>query len=204
MAPRPALYRRWKAVTLSVLLPLAAPGMPLAGAAAPEPTVKRAAIDADTATAAYLINFLRFTTWPESAQPRSPAAPYVIGVSCSDALLNALITMTDGQSVHGHPVRAIRIKNVADFATCHLAYLNCTEECGPQDNTLPASLKALQGLPVLTVSPQSDFLANGGQVQLFHAESRLRFSISVEATRAVGLTLSSRLLILSRPVPSSL
>ncbi len=202
MSPRPAHFYWWRAVALSALLPLAAPGATQAETPSPAPpTVKRVTIDADAATAAYLINFLRFTTWPESAQTRSPAAPYVIGVSCCGPLLDALITMTEGQSVHGHPVRALRIKNAADFATCHLAYLNCADECGPKNSALTATLKALQGLPVLTVSPQPDFLANGGQVQLFHAETHLRFAIAVEATRAAGLSLNSRLLVLSRPVP---
>jgi hypothetical protein len=157
--------------------------------------------DPDAVTAHYLLQFLSYTNWPEAAQPGTPSAPYLIGVSCSGPLLDALIKATDDKLVGGHPVRAIRIKNAAAFATCHLAFLNCTEDCGSQNISILLALNALKNRPVLTVSAEPGFLDAGGQVQLFRMGPNLRFSVSAEAAQKAGLSLKADLQNLSRPVP---
>ena len=192
-------HSRWFGLRALALLLLGAPLLvPTEHAAPPAVT---ALLDLNEATAAYLLNFVRFTEWPAAARPASPAAPYVIGVSCSGAQLNALLDLLEGQTVHGHPVRAIRIKNVADFASCHLVYLECSDPCGAQAIPIHIAINTLRGSPVLTVSAAPDFLAQGGHIQLFHSDARLRFAIADEIAHKTGLALNSRLLALARPVP---
>ena len=184
---------------LALLLLVAPVLAPLTLAAPPAAIVP---LDATEVTAAYLLNFVRFTEWPAAAQPTAPAAPYLIGVSCAGPLLDALIHLVDGQSVRGHPVKVIRIKNAADFTNCHLAYLECDADCGGQLISIQPALNTLRGQPVLTVSSDPGFLSAGGLIQLFPDEGHLRFAIAAEAAHQAGLALNSRLLALARPVPT--
>lgn len=167
-----------------------------------------AAIDTDVATAAYLLNFVRFTEWPAgvwagTSSPGVASEPYVIGVSGSRPLLDTLIRLVEGQQVRGRPVHVVRIKDARDLATCNLVYLNASRDDDGQGVPVPTALAALRGEPVLTVSAATDFLAQGGLVQLYRKDSHLRFDIAAEAARVAGLTLNSRLLALARPVPVS-
>jgi hypothetical protein len=189
------------AEALAVLLLAAFLITPAAAAPGRSPNVT--SHDPDAVTANFLIKFLSYTNWPEAVQPSTPSAPYVIGVSCSGPLLDALIKATDVKlaSVGGHPVRAIRIKNAADFDSCHLAFLNCNEDCGAQNISIPLALNALKNRPVLTVSAEPGFLDAGGQVQLFRTGPKLNFSVSAEAARQAGLNLKADLQNLSKPVP---
>jgi hypothetical protein len=172
------------------------------------PQANSVAIDTDTATAAYLLNFVRFTEWPASAsagtsRPSSASEPYVIGVSGSRPLRDTLIRLVEGQQVRGHPVQVLRIKNETDLAECHLVYLNPSLDDEGQGVPIPTALEALRGKSVLTISPATDFLVQGGLVQLYRADSYLRFDIAGAAARAAGLNLNSRILALARPVPVS-
>jgi hypothetical protein len=173
-----------------------------------DPQTQSAVIDTDTATAAYLLNFLRFTEWPAStssgtSRPSSATSPYVIGVSGNRPLLDKLIRLVEGQLVRGHPVHAVRIRDETDLTACHLAYLSPTPDDDGLGVPIQAALRALRGEPVLTVSPAPAFLDQGGLVQLYRTDSHLRFDIAAEAARVAGLTLNSRLLALARPVTVS-
>ncbi len=171
-----------------------------------DPQTQSAVIDTDTATAAYLLNFLRFTEWPAGASANTSRAhsansPYVLGVSGNRPLLDKLIRLVEGQLVRGHPVHAVRIRDETDLAACHLAYFSPTPDDDGLGVPIQAALRVLRGEPVLTVSPAPAFLDQGGLVQLYRTDSHLRFDIAAEAARVAGLTLNSRLLALARPVP---
>ena len=202
----PSLIVRLALRSALALLWLGVPALAPCLRAAPQ--ANSVAIDTDSATAAYLLNFLRFTEWPAvdsagNSRPIAASEPYVIGVSGSRLLRDTLISLVVGQQVRGHPVQVLRIKFVHDLAACHLVYLNPSPDDDSPGVPIPTALDALRGEPVLTVSPATDFLAQGGLVQLYRADSYLRFAIAAEAARAAGLTLNSRLLALARPVPVS-
>lgn len=173
---------------------------------APAPAV----LDAPSVTAAYILNFIRFTEWPATAggkpglaTPATPDAPYLIGVAGHRELLDALIQITEGQRVRGHPLHVINVKSTDDLLACHVAYL--APPGGPYNDTTlrsPDALQALQGLPVLTFSNAPGFTRSGGVVQLFQEGQHLRFDIAADTARSLGLTIHSRLLALARPAPA--
>ncbi len=166
-----------------------------------------AVLDAPSVTAAYILNFIRFTEWPAAAGgkpvPATPEAPYVIGVAGNRELLDALIQITEGQRVRGHPLHVINVKSTDDLPACHVAYL--APPGGPYNDTtlrIPDALQALQGIPVLTFSTAPGFTRSGGVVQLFQEGQHLRFEIAADTARSLGLTIHSRLLALARPAPA--
>lgn len=194
---RSRLHRRsrWALAVLGLGLFGLSPLANSTRAAAPQ------ALDADTATAAYLLNFLRFTYWSADAKTPAADAPYVIGVSGDRALLDALIRLVEGQKVRTHAVQVIWIKSVSDLKACHLVYLSPTLDSEGLGVPIADALSALHGKTILSVSPAPEFLSTGGLVQLFKEENRLRFAIDATAATGVGLTIDSRLLTLARPVP---
>ncbi|MCX6938648.1 MAG: YfiR family protein [Verrucomicrobia bacterium] len=169
-----------------------------------------ATLDAPSVTAAYILNFIRFTEWPAATGdkpsltvPATPDAPYLIGVAGHRELLDALIQITEGQRVRGHPLHVINVKSTDELPACHVAYL--APPGGPYNDAtlrIPAALQALQGLPVLTFSTAPGFTRSGGVVQLFQDGQHLRFDIAADAARSLGLTIHSRLLALARPAPA--
>lgn len=173
---------------------------------APAPAV----LDAPSVTAAYILNFIRFTEWPATAggkpslaTPATPEAPYLIGVASHRELLDALIQITEGQRVRGRPLHVINVKSIYDLLACHVAYL--APPGGPYNDTtlrIPDALQALQGLPVLTFSTAPGFTRSGGVVQLFQEGQHLRFDIAADTARSLDLTIHSRLLALARPAPA--
>jgi hypothetical protein len=161
------------------------------------------AVDSSTATAAYLLNFLRFTEWPPEPGASDIAAPYVIGVAGNRHLLDSLITLVEGRTVRGHPLRVTRIKDARNALGCHVVYLE-GEKIGDDYLLSPDEVvPLLQGRPVLTVSNAPGFVARGGLVQLFREGTQLRFAINTDALPATGLALNSRLLALSRKPPAA-
>ncbi len=158
-------------------------------------------IDSPTATAAYILNFIRFTEWP-SRPGEDPASPYLIGVSGNRALLDSLITLVDGQRVNGHPLHVVRLRSIPDIAACHVAYLEPVGSAPDYEGLrIAEALRYASGRPILTLSPAPGFLEQGGMVELFREGPLLRFSIAVESVKSTGLTMNSRLLALSRTAP---
>ena len=61
-------------------------------------------------------------------------------------------------------------------------------------------LKNLVSRPILTVSDQADFAADGGAIELLSENNRIRFDVNLQTVRDSGLKMSSKLLQLARQV----
>ncbi len=168
----------------------------------PAPPSAAAPFAAEAVRAAYVINFIRFTEWPDE---NNATGPFVIGVAGGRALEDELIRLVEGQFIRNRRLRVLRIKSPRDAEECHVVYFGAAsapgEEAAPSADAL---LPALRGRPVLTISESTDFLALGGIINLYREGENLRFEIAPDAARSSGLVLSSRLLALARIVrPSS-
>jgi len=153
-------------------------------------------ISAETIKAAFLVNFVRFTDWPEDV-PRDEV-PYSIGISGNRQLEDALIRIANRQLVRGHRLRIVRIDNLADLPGLHVAYFDIAGPPRSEGIPLHEALPLLKSRPVLTVSDSPDFLASGGMVRIFREGKTFRFEIDSAAAKDAGLVLSSRLLALAR------
>lgn len=167
-------------------------GHSLVGAESP------AAFSADAVKAAYLINFIRFTEWPSPAPVDD--APITIGIAGNRELEDYLFKVTDGKLLQGHKVRVRRLTAPSDATDCQLIYI----QPPPRTDTSPFSsddwLRAVRGMPVLTVSEEAGFLQKGGMINFYADNKNLRFEISPRAAELARLKLSSRLLAIARVV----
>lgn len=158
------------------------------------------AYSADAVRAAYLVNFIRFTEWPDTPATATDA-PLVIGVAGNRELEDYLWKTTDGKLLHGRKVRILRLVVPSDATQCQLIYINPSPS---RADAVPVStaewLQAVGGKPVLTVSQLNNFISQGGIINFYTEGKNLHFEISADAADAAGVQLSSRLLALARVV----
>ena len=174
-----------RGVAVAIALACAAGLAPLhAGAARSEYDVK----------AAFLLNFARLVTWPQDARP-GPGEPVVIGVAGDEAARDAIARGIDGASVESHPVEVRSVAKPEQVSGAHILFVTRELEQGAD-----ALIEAARGGSALSVGESEGFAARGGIVNFFSEGNKLRFEINLDAARASGLQISSRLLGLARLV----
>jgi hypothetical protein len=150
--------------------------------------------------AAYLINFLRYTTWPEgAAPPRRELRVVVLGSRGFAGTLRGLLRQPGGQPT---PVVVVRLapgisRDVLrrELGQAHAVFVET--EAWPDS---AAVLAELSGRPVLTVSDAPRFARLGGMLGLVQQGSRIVFDANPVAIRDSGLQVSAKVLKLARIV----
>jgi len=140
--------------------------------------------------AAFLSRFPQFVEWPtETTEGRPTVDICVLGSNPFGGVLDELV---EGEQLDGRVLK-VRHPN-SDFRDCHILYLPAAQ--------LRRSdiLRQLASAPVLTVSDAPTFLDEGGMIQLFLRDQRLRFNVNTAAADRAGLRLSAQLLRLAQTV----
>lgn len=151
--------------------------------------------------AAVLLNFLRFTDWPEASFAK-PDAPLVVGIVGDDPFGTVLDKTFEGKTAGNRSIRIVRLAGTgqgkataAQLKECHLLFIAKSEKARVKEH-----LAAVAGSATLTVSDTDGFSAAGGMVELGLADGKVTFSINRKAAEASGLKLSAKLLQLGRIV----
>jgi hypothetical protein len=140
--------------------------------------------------AAFLFNFVKFTTWPQDVLP--DAAPLLMCVVNAPAIGSALGEAVQGRVVAGHAIRVSQPTDIAGLRGCHVLFVS-----GPRAAALKV-MAVVREAPVLTVSDVPSFTAEGGIAQFHLQQGQLRFAFGIDAARAARLQISSKLLALAR------
>lgn len=138
--------------------------------------------------AVFLYNFAQFVEWPASAF-EGPDSPLVIGILGLDPFGEILDEMVKGETVNGRPLQVRRYRWVGDIDQCHILFVSGSE--GPRTGQIVA---ALGEKSVLTVCDWEGFSRRGAMVQFVMERNRVRLRINLEAAKAAGLNISSKLL----------
>lgn len=138
--------------------------------------------------AVFLFNFSQFVEWPQQAFSADDA-PFVIGVVGQDPFGQHLDAAVRGENVMGHPLVVKRFRKAADVEACQILFISATEP-----GELDRILASLSGRAILTVSDIDRAAERGAVIQFSNDRNKLRLRINVEAAKAAGLTLSSKLL----------
>lgn len=140
----------------------------------------------DEFKAAYVFNFVKFVEWPDNAA-RDAVTICFVG---AEGVHQALMVGIDKKRVGGKRLVAIQLAG-ASTRRCNVLYID-------------ASMLSEQALgherAVLTISDARNFAANGGMIELFTENHRLRFRINVDSAHRAGLRISSDLLKLAAGV----
>ncbi|SRR5579871_4180788 len=150
-----------------------------------------------TVKAAYLVNFVKFITWPDKVYDDDQGA-IVIGILGDDPFGATLDDMVKGRFIEGHIVLVRRFASYDEtqkgsLRKCHLLFIAYSEK-----DRLRDILKAVQGSPVLTVSEIERFPLAGGMIQFDQEGQRITLDINPAQAQKAGLTLSSKLLQIAK------
>ncbi len=172
---------RWRiGSALLVVAIAAAPGGPaLHGQAPSESHVK----------AVYLLNFARFTTWPQEAAAAGDSDAFDVCVLGADPFGPVLDATLAGETVDGRRVVAKRIATADAAAGCRVVFVSAAD-----GHELTRILQAVQKIRALTVSDLPGFADEGGMIEFVPEGRRVRFAVNVQAADRSGLLLSSELL----------
>jgi hypothetical protein len=144
--------------------------------------------------AAFLYNFAKFVEWPSGAFD-GPSSPLVICIAGEDPFGNFLTGIVAGKTINGRRLIVERRSETADFRSCHIVFAGVAEK-----KRLPQILDSLKGAAVLTVGETDRFAQEGGIVDFYLDQDRVRFEINVAASTRCRLKISSKLLALARIV----
>lgn len=141
--------------------------------------------------ALFLFNFTQFVEWPSDAF-LSGDSPLVIGVLGEDPFGPYLDDLLTGEKVDSHPLTVRRFSTVEESKGAHILFINLhTKEARKK------ALAALDDESVLTVSDAADFTRQGGMIQFFMKENKIRLRVGLAPAAAARLTISSKLLRLA-------
>ena len=138
--------------------------------------------------AVFLFNFAQFVDWPQKAFPEAQT-PLVIGVLGEDPFGTYLDETVRGEKVKDRPLVVQRYRRVGEIKTCHVLFISRAET-----DRLEQILASVKGRNILTVGDAEDFALRGGMIQLVTEKNKIRMRINLEAVKAAGLTISSKLL----------
>lgn len=138
--------------------------------------------------AVFLFNFTQFVTWP--SEPFADArTPLVIGVLGDDPYGSYLDETVRGEEVGGRPLVVKRFRSVDDIVACQILFISFPEVRRVQD-----VIARLKGRSILTVTDGIAPNQSGGIVRFVTENNHIRLQIDVQAAKAAGLTISSKLL----------
>ena len=146
--------------------------------------------------AAFLLNFVKFVKWPESAFKKEDE-PFIIGVLGKDPFGKILETTFRKKRVRGRPFVIRRFGDTESPGGCHLLFVS--------DSMKAKHVRILENLkedPVLTVGETPKFATRGGTINFYLKEGKVRFEINSKRAKAVGLKINARLLNLAKIVES--
>jgi hypothetical protein len=193
-------------LALALLLGLATPAAAtVAVAAAQRPQPGEAEIEA-----AYLVNFLRYTQWPQSSFENA-SSPYVITVVGAERIADGVRAVAlaagniEGRGIEVRWLPDARGSRAAPFDSAqdtqaraalrgsHLVFFH--QSAG---RVHPQVLSDLSHTPVLTVSDTDGFTGSGGMLGLVRVDRRIVFEANPGAIRNASLLVSAKVLKLAR------
>jgi hypothetical protein len=144
--------------------------------------------------AVFLFNFAQFVKWPETAFT-SADAPIVIGIVGDDPFGQVLDETLRDEVVHNRKFIVKRFAASDELRGSNILFISSSEK-----DRIPAILAGLRGTPVLTVSEVDEFCQNGGIINFYLQDNKVKFEVNPDAAERGGLKFSSKMLNLARIV----
>ncbi len=143
------------------------------------------------AKAAFIYNFLKFISYPESAFP-SPHSPIIITIGSTPDIVSAFNTLK-GKKIKGRPLIIEQYTTDARLKKSHVVFFSSEDEA-----LLQKALPALQTENILTIGETDRCKKAGGIIHFYPEGTRLRFEINITAAERARLKISSELLRLAK------
>ena len=138
--------------------------------------------------AVFLFNFAQFVEWPPESFADA-AAPFVIGVLGTDPFGSTLEGAVRGETLNGRSFVIERYRSVTEVRHCQILFISRSEAAHIEEIGV-----ALAGQSILTVSDVEGPAQHGVMIRFIAENNRIRLRINVDAAKAAGLSISSKLL----------
>jgi hypothetical protein len=143
--------------------------------------------------AAFLLNFSKFTTWPESAFS-VPGQTFDFCVVGEDPFGQALAGL-ESKKVGGRKIHLQYVASIGEAQACHVMFISNSEK-----NNLEELKQVADGQPVVTVSDIKGFSRQGGVFEFITRGGRLSFIVNNQQATQNGLQVNASLLNLAAEV----
>lgn len=146
-------------------------------------------LDEYAVKAAFLLNFVAFTEWPESVG--NELVLCVVGNDPFGAQLDKLA----GRRVGARALLVRRMAALDEGATCHIVFI-----CRNQAGNAPRLIERAARTATLTVADSEGLAQQGVMINMGLRTERVAFEINASAAKRAGLSISSKLLRLAEAV----
>lgn len=143
--------------------------------------------------AAFMLNFAKFTTWPESSITTQEEF-FNFCVMGADPF-KAAIKGVEAKQVGGKPIRLQYVHGTEEAQQCHVLFISQSEQTRVQQ-----IIKDLEAASILTVSDIEGFARMGGMFEFIKLKERLSFIVNNRQIKKSGLQVSASLLNLAAEV----
>jgi hypothetical protein len=144
--------------------------------------------------AAFLYYFIKFIDWPQEVFPEKNS-PILVGVIGDDSLGRELDQSLRKKTINGRELVLRQIGWPGEVKGYHILLL-----CASEAKVIPAVLASVKGSPVLTVGEIDRFGEQGGIINFYIEDKKVRFEINIDAAEKARLKISSQLLSLAKIV----
>jgi hypothetical protein len=138
--------------------------------------------------AVFLFNFAQFVDWPPAVFADTQA-PFVIGVLGEDPFGSILDDTLRGEMLGERAIVIRRYRRREDIDQCHILFISRSE-----DARIESIVQSARGRHILTVSDTVGSALRGVMIRFVTEKNRIRFRINLDAAKADGLVISSKLL----------
>jgi hypothetical protein len=161
--------------------------------AQPQPVPLPAPVPEAAMKAHYVLNFMRYVSWPGDLMPPRADRALTLCILGTDAVgTTAALMALERKGVENVPVVSVlRVSNVRGVQGCHAVFVAESEA-----HKIDHILDSLGSSPVLVVADAP--VAQGATVVLSQQDRRLVFDINLTRAKATQLQVSSKLLQLAR------
>lgn len=140
--------------------------------------------------AVYLLHFSNFIEWPDTSfQNKEDFNICIDGVT----EVNKYIHEIEGENVKGKKIKIKPAISGADIQDCQILFVS--RSGGFKLNRIK---EQLQNKSILLVSDRQNFIHDGGMIEYYIEDNKLRIAISIDAARQKGLKISSKLLRIAK------
>lgn len=138
--------------------------------------------------AAFLYNVAKFVEWPHDSF--NDEEDLLILCVQSNNPETDVFSSLNNKKVAGRKIMVIKCEDTEQIEKCHILFIDSKER-----SFIKKSLKSVKDMSILTVGHYRDFEYEGGIINFFTEQGRLRFEVNLEAAKRVGLKLGSQLLM---------
>ncbi len=142
--------------------------------------------------AAFILNFARFTAWPEATLAQNEEFSLCI---FGENPFGDAFAGVENKQIASKPIKVMQTDDPNKALQCNLVFISESER-----DRLEEILANLSGQPLLLVSDIDDFAELGGTIELSTIDQRLGFIINNSKAKEVELKINSSLLDLASDV----